>query len=420
MYTATNETPNQLLQGTDNDDTLIGGAGDDTIVGNRGNDLKIGGDGNDLFIWNNGDGSDIMEGDGWFDTTQVNGAVDNGDNFELRANGARAEFERLNLGNFVLDVDNVEQFEINGGGGDDTLTVKDLTGTDVQKVFFNGGDGNDSLDASLSNVEIIANGGAGNDFLSGSSVPEIIDTLDGGTGDDTIVGNRGNDVMIGGDGNDLFIWNNGDGSDIMEGDGWYDTTQVNGAVDNGDNFELRANGARAEFERLNLGNFVLDVDNVEQFEINGGGGDDTLTVKDLTGTDVQKVFFNGGDGNDILDASQTFVPVTAWGGVGNDSLTGGHGNDYLDGNEGNDTLVGGAGADTFVVGANGTDTIVDFNFAEGDTIQISALEFGISSFDYEQVNYNLNDQTLYYGGTALATSANSLEGYSPAEYVDLV
>ncbi|MGK7894596.1 MAG: hypothetical protein AB4372_13465 [Xenococcus sp. (in: cyanobacteria)] len=39
MYTATNETQNQLLQGTDNDDTLIGGAGDDTIVGNRGNDL---------------------------------------------------------------------------------------------------------------------------------------------------------------------------------------------------------------------------------------------------------------------------------------------------------------------------------------------------------------------------------------------
>lgn len=81
--------------------------------GNRGNDVKIGGDGNDLFIWNNGDGSDIMEGDCWFDTTQVNGAVDDGDNFELRANGARAEFERLNLGNFVLDVDNVEQFEIN-------------------------------------------------------------------------------------------------------------------------------------------------------------------------------------------------------------------------------------------------------------------------------------------------------------------
>lgn len=246
------------------------------------------------------------------------------------------------------------------------------------------------------------------------------DTLIGGAGDDTIVGNRGNDLKIGGDGNDLLIWNNGDGSDIMEGDGWFDTTQVNGAVDNGDNFELRANGERAEFERLNLGNFVLDVDNVEQFEINGGGGDDTLTIKDLTGTDVEKVFFNGGDGNDILDASQTYVDVTASGGVGNDSLTGGYGNDYLQGDEGDDTLIGGAGADIFVVGGAGTDTIVDFNFSEGDKIQISALEFGISSVDYERIDYNLNDQTLYYGDTALATSSNSLEAYNPAEYIDLV
>ncbi|ELS00577.1 putative calcium-binding protein [Xenococcus sp. PCC 7305] len=420
MYTATDETLDQSILGTDNDDTLLGGVGNDTIVGNRGNDLKIGGEGNDLLIWNNGDGSDIMEGDAGYDTTQVNGAVDNGDNFELRANGDRAEFERLNLGNFVLDVDNVEQFEINGGGGDDTLTVKDLTGTDVQKVFFNGGEGNDFLDASLSNVEIIANGEAGNDFLSGSSVPAIIDNLDGGIGDDTIIGNRGDDIKIGGEGNDRLIWNNGDGSDIMEGDAGYDVTEVNGAVDNGDDFELRANGERTEFERLNLGNFVLDVDNVERFEINGGGGDDTLTIKDLTGTDVAEVVFTGDLGNDILDASQTNVQVTALGGDGNDSLTGGSGNDFLDGGDGNDTLIGGTGADTFVVGANGINTIADFNFSEGDKIQISTFELGISSFSLEQISYDLNDQTLYYGDTGLATFSNSLEGYNAADYIELV
>ena len=246
------------------------------------------------------------------------------------------------------------------------------------------------------------------------------DTLIGGAGNDTIVGNRGNDLKIGGEGDDLLIWNNGDGSDTMEGDAGYDITQVNGAVDNGDNFELRANGERVEFERLNLGNFVLDVDNVEQFEINGGGGDDTLTVKDLTGTDVQHVFFSGDSGNDILDASQTYVKVSAFGGADNDSLTGGYGNDFLDGGDGNDTLIGGAGADTFVVGANGIDTIVDFNFSEGDKIQISTLELGISSFDYNQLSYNTYDQTLYYGETELITSYNSLEGYNPADYIELV
>ncbi|MEM6614539.1 MAG: calcium-binding protein, partial [Cyanobacteria bacterium P01_C01_bin.72] len=128
------ENIENLIVGTDENDTLIGAEDNDTIIGNRGDDLKIGGAGDDLFVWNNGDGSDIMEGDEGYDTTQVNGAVEAGDDFELRANGHRTEFERLNLGNFVLDIDNVEQLEINGGGGDDTLNVRDLTGTDVEQV----------------------------------------------------------------------------------------------------------------------------------------------------------------------------------------------------------------------------------------------------------------------------------------------
>ena len=370
---------NDLLKGSsvpEITDTLRGGIGDDTIIGNRGDDLKVGGKGNDRLIWNNGDGSDIMEGGKGYDVTEVNGAVEAGDDFELRANGHRAEFERLNLGNFTLDVDNVEQFEINGGGGDDTLNVKDLTGTDVEQVIFNGGEGNDTLDATEANVAVIAQGDGGNDLLKGSSVPEITDTLKGGEGDDTIIGNRGDDLKVGGKGNDRLIWNNGDGSDIMEGDEGYDVTEVNGAVEAGDDFELRANGHRAEFERLNLGNFTLDVDNVEQFEINGGGGDDTLNVKDLTGTDVQQVIFNGGEGNDTFDASHTHVKVMAYGGEGNDSLTGGSGDDLLKGGNGDNLLKGGSGADIFVVGFDGIDTIADFNFAEGDKIQLSCSRIG--------------------------------------------
>ena len=251
------------------------------------------------------------------------------------------------------------------------------------------------------------------------------DTLQGGAGNDTITGNRGNDLKIGDIGDDLFIWNNGDGSDIMEGDAGYDVTQVNGAIDQGDNFELRDNWGRAEFERLNLGNFVLDVDNVERFEINGGGGDDTLTVKDLTGTDVQEVWFNGGDGNDVLDASQTYVNVTAYGEYGNDYLMGGYGNDYLDGGYDNDTLAGGAGADVFFVGSSGIDTIVDFNFSEGDKIQISSQEWGISS--YEQLGYNSDDKSLYLGDHQLVSFHDPISNYDPGleaydvqDYVELV
>ncbi|MEM8723775.1 MAG: calcium-binding protein, partial [Cyanobacteria bacterium P01_G01_bin.39] len=219
-------------------------------------------------------------------------------------------------------------------------------------------------------------------------------------------------------GDDLLIWNNGDGSDIMEGDEGYDITEVNGAVEAGDDFELRANGHRTEFERLNLGNFTLDVDNVERFEINGGGGDDTLNVRDLTGTDVKEVIFHGGEGDDLFDASHTAVDVFAYGDAGNDSLTGGSGDDLLEGGKGDDLLTGGKGADTFVVGFDGIDTIADFNFAEGDIIHLSTPEWGISSTD--SLSYDNNTHSLWAGETELAKFATPIAEFNTAEYVELV
>lgn len=261
-------------------------------------------------------------------------------------------------------------------------------------VLFNG-DNNSELIVGSNNDDTIWGGrgddtilgGGGADFLLGNRGAdsleggEGVDTLRGGRGNDTLIGNTEGDRIRGGNGDDLLVWNNGDGSDIMRGGRGFDTVQVNGAVDAGDDFELRANSHRAEFERLNLGNFVLDVDDVEQFEINGLGGDDTLTVQDLTHTDVQQVIFNGADGDDLLDASLSNVSVIADGGAGEDTLLGGSANDTLIGGNGNNIYTGRAGADVFVVNFDGIDVINDFNRGEGDVLQISRSEFGISSID---------------------------------------
>lgn len=260
--------------------------------------------------------------------------------------------------------------------------------------FFNGSNSselivgsneNDTIRGGRGDDTILGGGGAdlllgnrGEDSIEGG---EGVDTLRGGRSNDTLIGNTEGDLIRGGKGDDLLVWNNGDGSDTMRGGRGFDTVRVNGAVDEGDNFELRANGERAEFERLNLGNFVLDVDDVEQFEIDGLGGDDTLTVQDLTGTDVQQVIFNGADGNDLLDASLTNVSVIADGGEGEDTLLGGSADDTLIGGNGNNIYTGGAGADVFVVSFDGIDVINDFNRVEGDILQISRSEFGISSID---------------------------------------
>lgn len=489
---------NDLLEGGNDLDLLFGGSGDDTLIGDKGDDIQFAGAGDDLMIWNDGDGSDTMRGEDGQDVVQVNGSVVDGDEFELRANGEIVEFERVNLGPFELNIDDVEAMEINGNGGDDRLLVGDLAGTDVATVTFNGGDGNDVLDASQSTQTIVANGGEGNDTLTAGSGNDILqggngdDVLNGGAGDDTLqggngndvtdggagndtadfsdipfeidadleagvanykvngvnvqdqlisienlsgsqvddtlkgdeqvnilqgndgndtlVGRQGDDIMEGGAGNDLLIWNNGDGSDRMEGGAGQDVVQVNGSIDQGDNFELRANGDRVDFKRVNLGFFQLDIDDVEAMEINGNGGEDSLLIESLVGTDLEKVVFNGGDGNDLLDASNTDIGVLANGGNGDDTLIGGSANDTLAGGNGNNEFTGGLGADTFVASFDGIDIIKDFNVGEGDMVQIQLelLDGSYGSADdvLNDLSYNSSTGTLSLGATEFATLEN--------------
>ena len=368
-----------LLLGGAADDTFYAGTGDDIVVGQRGTDTAYLEDGDDRFIWNNGDGSDFINGGSGFDVTQVNGADGAGDEFDLSQENGQAIFNRLNLGLFTLTNKEIEQFEINGQGGDDSLTVNDLSGSDVQKVVFSGGDGNDTLDARASSTTIEAFGGDGDDLLLGGSA---VDTFFAGAGDDIVVGQRGNDIAYLEDGDDRFIWNNGDGSDFINGGSGFDVTQVNGADGAGDEFDLRAVEGQAIFNRLNLGLFTLTNEGIEQFEINGQGGDDSFTIGDLTGSEVQSVLFSGGDGNDFLNAIGTLTPVIADGGEGNDILIGGAGDDILIGGNGVDLLIGGAGNDILIGGAGadffGFDTGAAFNAADIGMNQIQNFEAGDS------------------------------------------
>ena len=387
---------NDEISGGDGEDFLFGNSGNDVLIGDKGNDTIIGGSGDDKLVWNNGDGSDRMRGGSGYDTTQVNGALELGDDFTLQGNQAnQAIFNRNNLGQFTLTVDGVEKFEINGGGGDDKLEVKNLSKTEVQKVVFNGGDGNDVLDATKAKVSIYADGGAGEDKLYGSSKNDLIsggndvDQLYGNQGNDKLIGDKGNDFIDGGKGDDLIIWNNGDGSDRMIGGKGYDTVQVNGALAAGDDFTLEGNQAnQAIFNRNNLGLFTLTVDGTEKFEVNGGGGDDKFEVKDLSYTELKKVVFNGGEGNDVLDATEAQVSIYADGGAGDDKLygsskkdrlSGGDGVDELYGNGGKDVLIGDKGND-FIYGGKGNDLLI-WNNGDG-----SDLMRGGQGYDTVQVN----------------------------------
>lgn len=92
-------------------------------------------------------------------------------------------------------------------------------------INIDGGRGNDQitlrLDASAVSATVTVTGGSGNDHITGSSVAENLsgglsnDQIDGGGGDDVIHGDAGRDDLSGGDGNDHLFGDSG--NDLLAG-----------------------------------------------------------------------------------------------------------------------------------------------------------------------------------------------------------
>ena len=87
-----------------------------------------------------------------------------------------------------------------------------------------------------------------------------------------------------GAGDDTFVWNPGDGSDTVEGQAGNDTLLFNGA-NIAEKIDISANGGRVRFTR-DVANITMDLNDVETIDFNALGGADTVTVNDLSGTDV--------------------------------------------------------------------------------------------------------------------------------------
>ncbi|MDZ8260062.1 calcium-binding protein [Nostoc sp. ChiQUE01b] len=428
-FTADDDGQSWLLSGKGGDDYLAGKSQNDTIYGDEGNDNLFGGAGNDSLYGgigfdtlNGGDGNDrifdtdgIVDGGAGADTLIADySKFDNGFGVEVAFQRQNAIFSRL-TGNPVLNYSNIERFEITGTQYGDVLR-----------------------------------GAAGNDILNG------------GAGDDTLIGGAGYDTLNGGDGNDRITDTDG----IVNGGAGTDTLVADySKFDNGFGVEVAFQRQNAIFSRLNGDNPVLNYSNIERFEItgtkyndvlrgtagddilNGGAGDDLLFGS--PGNDT----FNGGAGTDTLiaDYSQfnngagvvqnqnailssftgksvlNFSNIERFeitgtqysdvlrgaadidilnGGAGDDALFGGAGNDLLVGGAGNDILTGGTGADQFVFNSKveGLDVIKDFNWVEGDKIQISKIGFGTT--DFSGFSYNEVTGGLLFQGSQFATLEN--------------
>ena len=338
------------IDGGAGDDTIIGGDGDDILIGGTGSDRLLGGAGNDVFVWNPGDGSDVVEGQAGADTLAFKGS-DVNENIDITANGSRARLSR-DIGNVVMDLNGVEHIQLAAMEGADTMTVNDLTGTDVSQVaidlsapagtgqgdgqpdtvIVNGTADNDQINIASHGASVVVNGLAaqvtidgtepsndslvinglnGNDTIDASALKagNINLVINGGAGNDSITGSRGNDFVNGGAGNDtaslgagddVFVWNPGDGSDTVDGQAGADTLRFNGSGAS-ENIDISANGKEVRLFR-DVGLVTMDLDSIETVDLKALGGADTITVNDLSKTDVKKVNIDlagpsgGGDG----------------------------------------------------------------------------------------------------------------------------
>jgi Ca2+-binding RTX toxin-like protein len=385
---------NDTLGGRAGVDLLFGGADNDALTGGDADDRVFGESGNDRMIWNPGDDTDLNEGGNDTDTVEVNGG-NGAEQFTATANGTRVRFDRLAPAPFAIDIGTSEKLVLNANGGDDSFSA---TGNLAALI------------------QVTVDGGAGADTILGSNGADL---LLGGDGNDFVDGQQGNDVAFLGAGDDVFQWDPGDGNDTIEGQADTDTMLFNGS-NIGEILDASANGGRLRFTR-NVGNIVMDANDIEVVDLNALGGADTLTVNDLSGTDVVKVdedlagtlggtagdvaadnvIVNGTNGNDVIDvfgsgtsasvvglATQVNISnaegandalvINALGGdddvrattlpAGVIKLTidGGAGEDDILGSQGADVFLGGSDGD-FLFGDNGNDVV--FMGAGDDTFQ---------------------------------------------------
>ncbi len=427
--TITGATGNDVLSGNDGNDVLIGLAGNDTLDGGNGNDVLRGGAGDDALIGGAGN-----------DTASYSDAAA-GVIVDLRLSGAQATgsgtdtltgIENLTGSAFddILSGDAGANL-IDGGSGNDRVgggDGDDAVGGNAGDDFVYGDAGNDALfgDAGAD----VLDGGTGDDKLDGGADNDVVgggegnDAVGGNAGDDFVYGDAGNDALFGDDGNDALFGGadddrlfggagvdrlNGDaGADALFGEAGVDVIDggtgndvVDGGegddfVGGGDGNDVVGGNAGNDFVYGDAGNDML-LGDAGADVLDGGTGSDVLDGgegDDAVGGGAGDDLVGGNTGNDLVygDSGDDFL----LGNDGNDQLFGGTDNDTLVGGLGNDRLTGGAGADVFRFEtaadstSTGFDTLMDFDFAQGDRIDLPG---GVARMD-DRVSGSLNMATF--------------------------
>jgi len=232
---AINKPINQIFTGTNDEDSLMGGAGDDLLEGGDGNDHINGGVGNDYIDGGLGNdnltsnqGADRIIGGSGDDTIHLSSPdiwtfpyfaknIATGERLSL---AGKTKFSSVIDGEGDADTLNLtdstagDAFFLHDSysGLHDSLTAVDdgMGRTTVARAIsletINAGDGDDVIDLTsptfdVGGIGMTINGEAGDDTIWAA---EGDDELYGGDDDDILFGGEGNDILTGGSGADIF------------------------------------------------------------------------------------------------------------------------------------------------------------------------------------------------------------------------
>ena len=383
--------------------TINGGEGDDTIVmenstgnvslwGGAGNDYIVGGDGNDdlrgAALGNSQNGNDTIYGgggndniDGYPGNDLLYGEIGN----DIIDGGAGNDTIYGGLGNDSINPNNGNDIAF-GNEGNDTISAGSLkTGIKI----YDGGAGNDSVIGGKDNDTIY--GGTGSDTISGGNGDDIIygcgsaepyfdtltgtftyqeitnesarieltagvvDTLDGGAGNDTIYAGATKNILTGGKGNDVICGYSGGNNTFNFSLGHGNDTIYTGT--SGKNYDIM------KFTDVALADISLELNGADA--VVTYSENDSVTVKNFAGNIMYPIYVEDKDGNrTLLSALYSMdVPADA---LQNDTIeatlpiswnvTSGNGktvycssgNDTINCSR-NDTIYGGDGTNTYLV-----------------------------------------------------------------------
>ncbi|MEM7197415.1 MAG: M10 family metallopeptidase C-terminal domain-containing protein, partial [Pseudomonadota bacterium] len=385
VYRLTGTAHADTLQGGDGGDTLTGGAGNDRLLASAGHDVMQGGEGNDYFVYTTVQFANLSQA----------GTIDGGagnDQIVLSGTGS------IDDNDFTSNVRNIETVRF-AGALNETLVLRlgakadDALGSAVQNTV--------NIDAS-SAPGSAKSGGVfvlARDFANARNLQilatQVLDSIEGGWGNDTVLGYEGNDTIKGFAGADDLRGGagaddlqGGDGNDILQGGAGVDRLQ--GGAGRDLFVYSTANVAHSSGASLithdTISDFVSGDDRLSiHFDYAASSSAINLQLAGIvsaqsgtrlgqmiyTGTGTSGVFALNVDGDHDIDqhdlqiALKAVTPFTLrdqdlaikiTGGSADDAIQAGPASAAIDGGAGDDTLAGGVGNDT-LSGGGGADQL---------------------------------------------------------------